>query len=110
MVTQPRAEMPRAGRGGGDRSAPGGIALLLTDCDGVLTDGTIYCSTDGEELLRFSRRDGMGVERLRGGRHPDRRSSRASGRPSWPGGPRSSACRSTPACSDKAALLAADPG
>ena len=42
-----------------------GVRLLLTDCDGVLTDGSVYCSPDGEGLLRFSRRDGMGVARLR---------------------------------------------
>ena len=41
------------------------ITHVLTDCDGVLTDGTVYCSAAGEELLRFSRRDGMGVQRLR---------------------------------------------
>ncbi|HYK11732.1 MAG TPA: N-acetylneuraminate synthase family protein [Gemmatimonadales bacterium] len=42
-----------------------GVKLLLTDCDGVLTDGSVYCSPDGEGMLRFSRRDGMGVARLR---------------------------------------------
>lgn len=41
------------------------IRLLLTDCDGVLTDGGVYYSARGEELKRFSIRDGMGVERLR---------------------------------------------
>ena len=41
------------------------IKLLLTDCDGVLTDGCAYYSKDGEELKKFSLRDGMGVERLR---------------------------------------------
>jgi len=41
------------------------IKLLLTDCDGVLTDGGIYYSNSGEEMKRFSVRDGMGVERLR---------------------------------------------
>jgi 3-deoxy-D-manno-octulosonate 8-phosphate phosphatase (KDO 8-P phosphatase) len=41
------------------------IKLLLTDCDGVLTDTGIYYSDKGEELKRFSFRDGMGVERLR---------------------------------------------
>jgi 3-deoxy-D-manno-octulosonate 8-phosphate phosphatase (KDO 8-P phosphatase) len=30
----------------------------------VLTDGTVFCSSDGEELLVFSRRDGLGFERL----------------------------------------------
>jgi 3-deoxy-D-manno-octulosonate 8-phosphate phosphatase (KDO 8-P phosphatase) len=41
------------------------IKLLLTDCDGVLTDTGVYYSAAGEELKRFSIRDGMGVERLR---------------------------------------------
>lgn len=41
------------------------IRLLLTDCDGVLTDTGVYYSENGEELKRFSIRDGMGVERLR---------------------------------------------
>jgi 3-deoxy-D-manno-octulosonate 8-phosphate phosphatase (KDO 8-P phosphatase) len=39
--------------------------LVLTDCDGVLTDGGVYYSAAGEALKRFSVRDGMGVERLR---------------------------------------------
>lgn len=43
----------------------GKIKLLLTDCDGVLTDGGVYYSARGEEMKRFSLRDGMGVERLR---------------------------------------------
>ncbi len=41
------------------------IRLLLTDCDGVLTDSGVYYSAEGEALKRFSARDGMGVERLR---------------------------------------------
>jgi len=41
------------------------LRLVLTDCDGVLTDGSVYYSEAGEELRRFSVRDGMGVERLR---------------------------------------------
>jgi 3-deoxy-D-manno-octulosonate 8-phosphate phosphatase (KDO 8-P phosphatase) len=41
------------------------VRLVLTDCDGVLTDGAVYVSEHGEALLRFSRRDGMGVDRLR---------------------------------------------
>jgi 3-deoxy-D-manno-octulosonate 8-phosphate phosphatase (KDO 8-P phosphatase) len=41
------------------------ISLLLSDCDGVLTDGGVYYSAQGEEMKRFSIRDGMGVERLR---------------------------------------------
>jgi 3-deoxy-D-manno-octulosonate 8-phosphate phosphatase (KDO 8-P phosphatase) len=41
------------------------IKLVLTDCDGVLTDTGVYYSDRGEEMKRFSIRDGMGVERLR---------------------------------------------
>ena len=41
------------------------IKLVLTDCDGVLTDNGVYYSERGEEMKRFSIRDGMGVERLR---------------------------------------------
>jgi 3-deoxy-D-manno-octulosonate 8-phosphate phosphatase (KDO 8-P phosphatase) len=41
------------------------LALVLTDIDGVFTDGGIYYSDSGEALRRFSVRDGMGVERLR---------------------------------------------
>jgi 3-deoxy-D-manno-octulosonate 8-phosphate phosphatase (KDO 8-P phosphatase) len=41
------------------------IRLLLTDVDGVLTDAGVYYSERGEELRRFSLRDGMGVELLR---------------------------------------------
>ena len=41
------------------------VRLVLTDCDGVLTDGSVYYSEAGEALKRFSMRDGMGVERLR---------------------------------------------
>jgi YrbI family 3-deoxy-D-manno-octulosonate 8-phosphate phosphatase len=41
------------------------IKLVITDNDGVLTDTGVYYSENGEELKRFSIRDGMGVERLR---------------------------------------------
>jgi 3-deoxy-D-manno-octulosonate 8-phosphate phosphatase (KDO 8-P phosphatase) len=41
------------------------IKLVLTDNDGVLTDTGVYYSSRGEEMKRFSIRDGMGVERLR---------------------------------------------
>ncbi len=43
------------------------VSCLLTDCDGVLTDASVYCGEAGEALLRFSRRDGMGFQRLREG-------------------------------------------
>jgi 3-deoxy-D-manno-octulosonate 8-phosphate phosphatase (KDO 8-P phosphatase) len=41
------------------------LRLVLTDCDGVLTDGSVYYGETGEALRRFNVRDGMGVERLR---------------------------------------------
>lgn len=40
------------------------IKILLTDCDGVLTDGGMYYSETGEELKKFNTRDGMGVRLL----------------------------------------------
>jgi 3-deoxy-D-manno-octulosonate 8-phosphate phosphatase (KDO 8-P phosphatase) len=41
------------------------VRLVVTDCDGVLTDGSVYYGASGEQMRRFSVRDGMGVERLR---------------------------------------------
>ncbi|MEA5258509.1 HAD hydrolase family protein [Arcicella aquatica] len=41
------------------------IKLLITDCDGVLTDAGVYYGENGEVLKKFNIRDGMGVERLR---------------------------------------------
>lgn len=41
------------------------IKLLLTDCDGVLTDAGVYYGETGEVLKKFNIRDGMAVERLR---------------------------------------------
>lgn len=37
------------------------IKLLLMDCDGVLTDGKLYFSKDGEELKVFDVKDGQGI-------------------------------------------------
>jgi 3-deoxy-D-manno-octulosonate 8-phosphate phosphatase (KDO 8-P phosphatase) len=41
------------------------VRLVLTDVDGVLTDGGVFYGSDGEVMKRFNIRDGMGVERLR---------------------------------------------
>ncbi len=41
------------------------VRLVIADNDGTLTDGAVYYSARGEELKRYSLRDGMGVERLR---------------------------------------------
>lgn len=40
------------------------IKLVVTDADGVLTDGGMYYSKDGEELKKFNTKDGMAVELL----------------------------------------------
>ena len=37
------------------------IKLLIMDCDGVLTDGSLYFSASGEELKVFHARDGQGI-------------------------------------------------
>lgn len=41
------------------------IRLLITDCDGVLTDAGVYYGENGEVLKKFNIKDGMGSERLR---------------------------------------------
>ncbi len=41
------------------------LRLVITDCDGVLTDGGVYYGADGDEQRKFSVRDGMGFELLR---------------------------------------------
>ncbi|GAB1370584.1 hypothetical protein MASR1M45_06450 [Candidatus Kapaibacterium sp.] len=38
--------------------------MLVMDVDGTLTDSAMYFSKDGEELKRFSTRDGMGITLL----------------------------------------------
>jgi len=47
-----------------DRVNWGRIKLLLLDCDGVLTDGGVYYTGEGDELRRFSIKDGTGIRRL----------------------------------------------
>ena len=41
------------------------IKLVLTDVDGVLTDGGMYYSSDGDIMKKFHARDGMGVSVLK---------------------------------------------
>lgn len=40
------------------------VKLIITDVDGVLTDGGMYYTENGEMLKKFNTRDGMGVELL----------------------------------------------
>lgn len=41
------------------------IKLVATDCDGVLTDGGMYYTSEGEVMKKFNARDGMGMEILK---------------------------------------------
>lgn len=41
------------------------IKLLVTDVDGVLTDGSLYFGNSGEEMKAFSILDGLGIKLLR---------------------------------------------
>ena len=41
------------------------IKVVLTDVDGVLTDGGMYYSNKGDVMKKFHARDGMGVTLLR---------------------------------------------
>ena len=41
------------------------IKLMITDVDGVLTDGGMYYSEKGESLKKFNTRDAMGMELLK---------------------------------------------
>lgn len=41
------------------------IKMILTDCDGVLTDGGMYYSENGDELKKFNTKDGMGFALLK---------------------------------------------
>ncbi|MFT8344009.1 MAG: HAD hydrolase family protein [Clostridium beijerinckii] len=41
------------------------IKVFITDSDGVLTDGGMYYSENGDELKKFNTRDGMAIELLR---------------------------------------------
>jgi len=40
------------------------INLLLMDCDGVLTDGRLWLTSDGDEQKAFHARDGQGISLL----------------------------------------------
>lgn len=41
------------------------VKVVITDVDGVLTDGGLYYTDDGLTLKRFNVKDGMGVRKLR---------------------------------------------
>ena len=41
------------------------IKIVITDVDGVLTDGGMYYTKQGDIMKRFHARDGMGISLLR---------------------------------------------
>jgi 3-deoxy-D-manno-octulosonate 8-phosphate phosphatase (KDO 8-P phosphatase) len=43
------------------RQRAAGIALLVLDVDGVLTDGTLAYAEDGERVKQFNAKDGLGI-------------------------------------------------
>jgi 3-deoxy-D-manno-octulosonate 8-phosphate phosphatase (KDO 8-P phosphatase) len=47
------------------REVAAAVELLVLDVDGVLTDGTLYYSAEGEALKAFHVRDGLGIKLLR---------------------------------------------
>jgi len=55
----------RAASGWDFATAARAVKLVVTDVDGVLTDGGMYYGPDGEALKKFSTRDGQGFARAR---------------------------------------------
>lgn len=53
-----------AGREPEPQATLAGVKLVITDVDGVLTDGGIFCNETGECLKRFHVRDGLGIRLL----------------------------------------------
>ena len=46
------------------------IKVVLTDVDGVLTDGGMFYTKDGDAIKKFHARDGMGISLLRKNKIP----------------------------------------
>jgi 3-deoxy-D-manno-octulosonate 8-phosphate phosphatase (KDO 8-P phosphatase) len=55
-MTRKRSKIPR--------SRWAAIRLFAMDVDGILTDGSVYVSSDGTEAKAFSVLDGLGIARL----------------------------------------------
>lgn len=60
MKTNPKTERTK-----GSGPCNNGIRMVFIDVDGVLTDGSMYYSENGELLKCFNARDGMGFELIR---------------------------------------------
>jgi YrbI family 3-deoxy-D-manno-octulosonate 8-phosphate phosphatase len=46
-------------------AAAAGVALVVLDFDGVITDNTVWINQQGEEMVRCWRSDGLGLSQLR---------------------------------------------
>jgi 3-deoxy-D-manno-octulosonate 8-phosphate phosphatase (KDO 8-P phosphatase) len=55
--------LEQVGEGLSERLAS--VRLLVLDCDGILTDGSLLYGPDGEALKAFDARDGLGLMMLR---------------------------------------------
>lgn len=51
--------------GAGTEALFGDVRMLLTDCDGVLTDGGMYYTENGDEIKKFNTKDGFGLRLLK---------------------------------------------
>ena len=58
-------QLMKAGNAGAGVPKRPVVRMLLTDCDGCLTDGGMYYSENGDELKKFNTRDGMAFSLLR---------------------------------------------
>lgn len=52
-------------RGLNQPKSPKNIKMVVTDCDGCLTDAGMYYSENGDELKKFNTKDGLGFGLLR---------------------------------------------
>lgn len=43
----------------------GDVRFVIMDCDGVLTDGGMIFTAEGDELKKFNAKDGMGIKHLK---------------------------------------------
>jgi 3-deoxy-D-manno-octulosonate 8-phosphate phosphatase (KDO 8-P phosphatase) len=59
-----RVRVLMAGREPEEKPSLANIRLLITDVDGVLTDGSIFYDASGECMKRFHVRDGLGIRML----------------------------------------------
>ena len=85
------------------------IKMVLTDCDGCLTDGGMYYSEKGDELKKFNTKDGMAFSLLKkrqttaAERSPPVASGSMTWREAWPSSPwwpftPATTCGTSPAC------------